>query len=1001
MKKLLIALTLVASGVQVVSAQKSAFTESPNNLFIRGKEMFGDDNYTGCINSLLEFRKLSKDAMLNAEADYMILSSQYHQGKADVDNKMKDYLEKYPATCHRDQLEFYIGSTHFVKKDWERAAYWFDQVDVDYLNNAEQADYSYRMAYASLQIGKTEEARQLFGLLSRISDKYSEPASYYLAYIDFQNENYDSAIPVFRKLKNSYEYRENATFFLMQSAYRQGDLDETISEGRDYAVKYPKSQNAPEVFRLLGSSYYQKGDMVQSVIHYERFLQYGVKAFPEDMYQLGAAYYQNKAYAQAITVLQDVTKAQGQLGQAAFMLIGQCYLKNGDDNNALMAFDNAARQSFDKTISEEALYNYVVLMAKGSTAAFGESISVFKRFLTEYSSSKYKDEVNNLFAATLLSTQDYSSALEAINSIKSPGIQILGAKQTILFQQGTERFINGNYTDASKNFMACIDLGNYNPEIRTEAYFWKGETSYRQGQYQDAIRNYSTYISQASPKQPNYPLAFYNLGYANYQIKNYNEALNNFKKYVNTEKDRQTPNYADALNRAGDCNLFSRNFAEAERYYTQAAKQNPSNADYAEFQKAFVLGLQRNYSQKVSVLNAMMSTYPNSQYYADALFEKSRALVMLSKDNEAIATLEKLQSDFPQSPVNQKAGVQLGQLYFNNNNPRKSIDAYKRVITNYPNTAEARMSIVSLEGVYKEINDIASYASYVNSLGTGVTITTSRQDSLTYLAAENLYMKGRKDQAKTSFLNYLKSYPKGSFAGDANFYLASMAVESKNNSDAVNYFKEVINFNNRKYIDDALIYVSGAEFDNKDYLNAYNTYTKLSQIGVKSDNREVGLIGMLRCAYLLKRDNEVIAAAARLIGNEKTSPEILGEARFYRGKSLLNLSRTDEAIKDLNTVANDSRTVYGAEAQYLIAEVYFKNRSYDKAEKQVLEFMKQGTPHQYWLARAIIVLSDVYNAKGDYFQSRQYLQSLQNSYKGKEADIKSMIQERLTSLENK
>lgn len=1000
MKRLLIALGIVLS-IQSAYAQKSVYTELPDRLFSQGKEMFLDNNYTGCINTLQEFKKISKDTPLDIEADYMIVSSLYYQGKENSGNLLKDFLEKYPQTYHRNQICFFIGSTHFNEKDWQRASFWFDQVEMDYLNRTEQEDYSYRKAYASLQSGKTDEARQLFGVLSRISNKYAEPSSYYLAYIDFQKGNYDTATPIFRKLKNKSDYRENATFFLMQAAYRQGDLDETIREGRDYATQYPKSQNAPEVFRLLGSSYYQKGDLVQSVIHYERFLQYNVPAFKEDLYQLGDAYYQNKTYPQAIEALKGAASTNDQLGQAAYMLLGQCYLKANDPNNALMAFDAAARCNFDRTISENALYNYVLLINKGSVTAFDQSITAFQRFLTEYPNSAYTNDINNLFASTLLSTKNYNAALAAIANIKSPGRQILDARQMITFQLGTQEFINGNYEAAARNFDTCINMGNYNVNARNEAYFWRAETAYRQGQYQTAAKDYTTYTSRISSSQPNYALAFYNLGYTNFQMKNYNAALTNFKKYLSVEKNRQIPNYADALNRAGDCNLFNRNFSEAERYYGQAVTQNPGNADYSEFQKAFVLGLQRNYAGKASALNNMMAKYPNSEYYDDALYEKSRALVMQNKENEAIAVLEKLQRDYPHSNFNQQAGVQLGQLYFNTNNPQKSIEAYKRVISNYPNTEEARMSILSLEGVYKEINDISSYAAYVNSLGTGISISATRQDSLTYLAAENVYMKGNKSQAKDSFIKYLQTYPRGGFAADANYYLGSMAMEANDKSTALDYFREVISFNNPKYMDDALIHVSGIEFDNKDYEAAYITYQKLSQAASSSDNRNVGQLGMLRCAYLTQKDNEVVLAANKLLENTKTSPDIANEARFYRGKSLLNLAKTDDAIKDFNEVAKDTRNVFGAESQFILADIYYKWKSYDRTEKQILSFMKQGTPHQYWLARAIIVLSDVYNAKGDYFQARQYLESLKANYTGNEADINQMISERLTALENK
>ncbi|NLZ95540.1 MAG: hypothetical protein GX921_06930, partial [Bacteroidales bacterium] len=68
---------------------------------------------------------------------------------------------------------------------------------------------------------------------------------------------------------------------------------------------------------------------------------------------------------------------------------------------------------------------------------------------------------------------------------------------------------------------------------------------------------------------------------------------------------------------------------------------------------------------------------------------------------------------------------------------------------------------------------------------------------------------------------------------------------------------------------------------------------------------------------------------------------------------------------------------------------------YDKAEAQVKEFMQMTTPHQYWLARALIILSDTYYAKNDKFQASQYIESLQANYKGNESDIQKMIEERL------
>lgn len=122
---------------------------------------------------------------------------------------------------------------------------------------------------------------------------------------------------------------------------------------------------------------------------------------------------------------------------------------------------------------------------------------------------------------------------------------------------------------------------------------------------------------------------------------------------------------------------------------------------------------------------------------------------------------------------------------------------------------------------------------------------------------------------------------------------------------------------------------------------------------------------------------------------------MLIEARYLRGKAYQQVNENDNAMADFQFLANDTRSIFGAEAQFILADTYYRWKSYERVEAQVKEFMQKGTPHQYWMARALIVLSDTYLAKGDEFQARQYIESLKNNYQGSEADIQQMINERL------
>ena len=178
------------------------------------------------------------------------------------------------------------------------------------------------------------------------------------------------------------------------------------------------------------------------------------------------------------------------------------------------------------------------------------------------------------------------------------------------------------------------------------------------GNYTSAASDFRQFTQNASPSEANYALGWYNLGYSLFKQQQYGQAVNAFQRYVAAETNRSRPEYADALNRVGDSFYFNRDFREAERYYGQATDANPETADYAAYQRAFVLGLQHNYQGKITALDNLMQRFPNSQYFDDALYEKSRSLTMLNRE-QAIAVLQRLVSDFPK-PISQPSGGATG-----------------------------------------------------------------------------------------------------------------------------------------------------------------------------------------------------------------------------------------------------------------------------------------------------------------------------------------------------
>ena len=997
MKRILIPLCLVV-GSHMASGQRSYQFDAPNRLFVEGKELFSLKNYSGCIDKLEAYKQHPTDADLIQEADYMLVYSAYEQGRPNAVELLKDYLDVYPASRHADEVNFLIGSAHFGQGEYQKAIFWFNESNIDMLSPEQQEAYCFRLAYSLLQTGDMEKARGYFARIEQIGTKYREASTYYVAYIDYATGKYNNALVEFTRLKDLPDYKERSLYYITQIYFIQNKYEKVISEGKELLASYPDSENNSEVYRIMGNAYYHLGNEDQAINMLSKYVSSTDSPLRGDLYILGVCYYNKGNYSSAVNALGRTVRENDALSQNAYLYLGQSYLKLKDKNNARMAFEAAATSSFDKQVKEAAMYNYALLIHETAFTGFGESVTIFEDFLNDFPNSKYADKVNDYLVEVYLTTKNYQAALNSIDKIKHPSTKILEAKQDILFQLGTQAFTNMELDKAVDLFSRAISLGAYNLESRNDAYFWRGESYYRQGEYNKAISDYRTYLNNTRQRNTDmYALAHYNLGYSYFKLKEYGEALNRFRQYVNLESNQQTPAYADAYNRIGDCLFHNRQFAMAEENYTRAAQLQPSAGDYSVYQKGFLLGLQKDYKGKISVMDRLIREFPESQYVDDALFEKGRSYVLLDNNQAAAASFEQLMRDFPQSSLARKAGVQLGLIYFNDNQPEKAAEAYKRVISNYPGSEEAKVALQDLKSVYIELNDINSFAAYANSLGGNVRFEVSEQDSLTYLAAEKLFMRGDNEGARRSLTNYLQTFPQGAFSSNANFYLASIAFAKKDLEEAKRLFSLVLESGDTKFREESWARKAEIEYLDKDYAAAMESFKHLQAVAENPENKEAAKLGLMRCAELTGQPQEALLAANDLLKEPKLSPEIMSEARYVRAKAYISLKQENKALADLKEISKDTRTIHGAEAKYLLAQLYYDNKDDKNAETVLMNFIENGTPHQYWLARGFILLADIYIRQGDDFQARQYLTSLQNNYKGDD-EIAAMIEDRLGKL---
>ncbi len=999
MKKI-ISLVVFCVGLMYGFSQQTLVYTHSDILFDQGKEFYNQEKYAASYRSFEAF--LNSSEIIRAgqrhEAEFYLVANSFKLRQDNAFVQLQSFLARNPYTPFRNQVNFMMGTLLYEDKDYDLALNYFSQVEENQCSKKERTSFLFKKAYALLETNHLKEASSIFKNLKKQDSSYQESAKYYYAYSEYKLRNYDFAIPEFLDLENSEQYQEKVAYNLFQIHYHLGNYEEVQRRGDSILVAHPNNPDNAEVYRIKGEIAFVNGQYNEAIRLLQIYEGMTDQPMRNDLYYLGMAHIKAFQYDAAISYFQRITTEKDAMTENAYLHLGNAFLKKRDLTNARLALETALQTNFNPSVREEAMFNYALTGYETNTA-FGESIAAFEQFLNEFPNSKYADKAKSYLALEYMATNNYEVAYQSIQRIANPTSEILEAKQYILYQLGTEAFAQQQYSKAVDYFtlsISAIVSGKY----IAESYFWRSESYYRLGQSINSINDLKRFFAQSNVRNSsNYIQAHYAMGYAYFSQHSYQAARSYFEQFINLTPNKRSDLFADALNRIGDCYFNDRNFYQAELMYTRSANLSPNTGDYALFQSAYMSGLQKNYTVKIGRLNNLINTYPKSEYVDDALYEIGRSYIMLNDENEALGVYNKLLQSYPHSNLARKAALEIGMIYQNQESNQKAITAYKDVIARYPGTVEAFTALQSLENIYIEEDNVVSYLSYIKTIDMKASnISVSHEDSISYLAVERQYINASYEKAISGFQLYLQKYcPGGRFCSSAQYYLADSYYRTNSFSMALTEYQRVLNIPGSQYMEEALMRSAEITYNQKEYDKSLNYFERFEKAAQSAENRNIARLGILRCNHLLQNHEHTVRIANEILQDPKVSFDISNEAKFYKSKAYVAMNQYDAAVVDLIDLAKDMRTSVGAESKYLLAEIYFNQNNLAASEREILDFAKKNSPHQYWLARSFVLLADIYVKQNNDFQAKQYLLSLQKNYVTQD-DIQEMINNRLDAI---
>lgn len=990
-------LVFTICSLRFAHAQQTQLYIDKEAAFKNGIELFDERNYLSAREKFEEIYKQPKTAtshtneVLMQNLEYYIAVCATETNDKDAEQLLLGYFKKHHETDKRRLVYFYLGKYYYKNTRYADAIEYLTKINVDDLSNEQIYDYKFMLAYSYFTKKKFTEAKPLFASIKDIQNKYFYPATYYYAFICFYTKDYNEALKSFSKIEDSKMYAPVIPYYIAQIYYIKKDYDQVITYVNKNLDK-PTVLYKPEMRFLLGKCYFQKSDYKKAYPLLNEFISKSSKVSKEDIYQLGYCAYMNGDYQKAIDNFKQLNILDEKLGQNATYAMADCYLKLGQKDKARSAFQSAASKDFDETIKQQSLFSYGKLSFELGYSS--EAIQSFETYLDNYSTGDHADESSELLAVALTQTKNYERAYKIMEGMKTESALIKQAYQKVTYFRAVELFNDKKVDEA----LALCDKSLKNPlniELQALAIYLKAEILYSKERYDEASQNYLRFAQYATPAlekkgEASKFRAIYNTGYCSFKKKNYSDAALYFGNAIDEAKTTidskgKTSFLPDLYLRFADCAFITKNYNKAVDAYGKIVDMKWSNAEYAQYQKAIILGLQNKDEEKVLALLELNSKFPGSNYADQANFELGETYLQLGNNAQARTAYQTIINKNTNNAYLPKAYVKIGVIDYNTGKKEQAIDDYKLVVKKFPESSEAKESLDALKDIYVELGRVDEFFAFAKG-NSNINITSSEEDSLSYQAAENAYSANDTIRAITLFGNYVTKFPNGFFANEALWKKADCHIRAKQFAKALPDYEAIIQNKYSKYFERALLKASGiAYYELNDYAKASALYKQLYMVSTSAQNTYTSMIGLVRSSVQLHNNDETIEYADQFINSGSAKGADLQETIYEKAKAYYAKGNAEFALGAFNHVTEMPVSVKAVEAKYMVAKILYEQQKYKQSLDTCFKLKNRYSSYEYWIAKTFILIADNYNAQGNTFQAKATLESIVDNYEGDKA----------------
>lgn len=906
----------------------------------------------------------------------------------DYEARMSRYMAENPESVVNPLLHCQHGMNLFDSGLYELAAKEFDSCDSDLIDASLLPEFTFKRGYCSFTAEEYDQAVYRFNsVLQMPYSVYSGSSQYFIAYISYLGNDFTKAEAWFGKTVSDPRFAELSAFYILECRFMRKDYRYVVENGPGMFADVPEERQE-RLSRLLSESFLVLGDKTKALEYFRKETADKTSYTRSDYFHAGSVLYGASDYDGAIENFSKMTDRTDSLGQIANYQLGYSYVRKGNKVAALDSFNDAAKYAYDARIQEDAAFNYAKLAFDLNHDPNG-----FKAYLAKYSTSVKGEKIYSYMAIANLYNRDYAGAIEAYENIETLDDSQKGNYVKANYLRATQLMAAQSWSDAIPYLRAA---GFYYPKsdrFNQLTRYWLGQAYFRTEKYDDALRILTDlYNTSALFGKPEGRMLPYDIAYCNLRQDNLSNASRWFEIYLASgAKDVKK----DALLRRADCDFLRRDYKAAEASYQREMDEFfDVNDIYPYYRQALSFGLAGDKWRKVEALSKVKDADSSSPLYSEALYELGRSYLDVSDNEAASASFELLRSKSKDSTYIARSLIGLGMVNRNSAQYDRALEYYKAVIEMMPGGEFAQDALLAIESIYQTKKQPEQYLAYVEAQKLNANKTPQERARMYFNTAEQVFLSENYQNAVKLLGNYIESYPDGENAGEAVFYLAESYKALGNKEKAcVEYAKVPGLLKEGSFVETSILNAANISFDLERYSEAYAFYKDLKEKARMENNKKLADEGMLHSAYYAKDFESAINAADCVEGVQ---------ARYIKAKSLLAVSRRDEAIVIFRDLARSPSTSEGAESAYILIQDAFDRADYGAVESGVYDFSRNGASQSYWLAKAYLVLGDSFAQRGNTVQAKTTYESIRDGYAPRSADddVQDNVKLRLERLQS-